>query len=85
MYYTNTQTGSDCEALIPLYEQRGMDFANDLRGMFAFIIYDSKTDTVVACRDHVGIVPLYIGWGDDGSVWIASEMKAISGSCRRFR
>ena len=62
-----------------------MDFLNELRGMFAFIIYDSKTDAIFAVRDHVGIVPLYIGWGDDGSVWIASEMKAVAQYCRRFR
>ncbi|KAG5181263.1 asparagine synthase [Tribonema minus] len=79
------KTGSDCEAIIPLYEQRGMDFINDLRGMFAFVIYDAKTGAFFAVRDHVGIVPLYIGWGDDGSVWIASEMKALAVECRRFR
>lgn len=68
-----------------MYEQRGMDFINDLRGMFAFVIYDSKTGQISAVRDHIGIVPLYIGWGDDGSVWIASEMKALAVECRRFR
>jgi len=79
------KTGSDCEAIIPLYEQNGIDFANELRGMFAFLIYDSKTGVLSACRDHIGIVPLYIGWGADGSTWISSEMKALSEDCKRFR
>lgn len=48
---------------------------NFLRGMFSFFIYDKRDDTFFVARDHIGITPLYIGWGDDGSVWIASEMK----------
>lgn len=47
----------------------------ELRGMFAFFIYDRRDDSFFVARDHVGIIPLYIGWGDDGSVWISSEMK----------
>lgn len=70
-------TGSDCEAIIPLYLKKGPsnDFLNELRGMFAFFIYDKRDDSFFVARDHVGIVPLYIGWGDDGSVWVSSEMK----------
>lgn len=56
--------------------------ANGLRGMFSFVLHDSKTDTFVAVRDHMGITPLYIGWGDDGSTWFASEMKALVGHCK---
>ena len=36
-------------------------------------------------RDHMGITPLYIGWGDDGSIWVASEMKAIHDKCPRVQ
>lgn len=72
-------TGSDCEAIIPLYMKKGQDFLNDLKGMFAFFIYDKRDDSFFVARDHVGIIPLYIGWGDDGSVWISSEMKVPCG------
>jgi len=78
------QTGSDCEVILPLYEKYGpsIEMANGLRGMFSFVLHDSKTDTFVAVRDHMGITPLYIGWGDDGSTWFASEMKALVGHCK---
>ncbi|CAM9893686.1 unnamed protein product, partial [Ectocarpus sp. 12 AP-2014] len=78
-------TGSDCESIIPLYMKKGADFLNDLRGMFAFFIYDKRDDSFFVARDHVGIIPLYIGWGDDGSVWISSEMKALVQGCRSLR
>ncbi|CAM9810950.1 unnamed protein product, partial [Hapterophycus canaliculatus] len=69
-------TGSDCEAIIPMYmKTKGPEFLNDLRGMFSFLIYDKNDDSFFVARDHVGIIPLYIGWGDDGSVWVSSEMK----------
>ena len=55
-----------------------------LRGMFALIIYDTSDKAYYAIRDHVGINPLYIGYGADGSVWFASEMKALNSSCARF-
>ncbi|CAM9158293.1 unnamed protein product, partial [Phaeothamnion confervicola] len=79
------KTGSDCEVLIPCFAQRGATFLPEVRGMFAFFVHDKRTGGFMAARDHMGIVPLYIGWGDDGSVWIASEMKALNSSCRRFR
>jgi len=81
------KTGSDCEVIIPLYQQNTAKpelWLNKLRGMFAFIIFDSNTDEFIVARDHVGICPLYIGWGDDGSVWFASEFKALLNSCVRF-
>jgi asparagine synthase (glutamine-hydrolysing) len=78
-------TGSDCEAVIPLYQQMGENFPNLLRGMFSFIIYDRRDRSFLVVRDHVGITPLYIGWGNDGSTWIASEMKALSCDCSQFQ
>jgi asparagine synthase (glutamine-hydrolysing) len=74
-------TGSDCECVIPLYEQLGRDFPNLLRGMFSFIIYDRKDRQFIAVRDHAGITPLYFGHGADGSTWIGSEMKTLSADC----
>eukprot|EP00547_Thalassionema_nitzschioides_P000454 CAMPEP_0194204390 /NCGR_PEP_ID=MMETSP0156-20130528/3921_1 /TAXON_ID=33649 /ORGANISM="Thalassionema nitzschioides, Strain L26-B" /LENGTH=623 /DNA_ID=CAMNT_0038930387 /DNA_START=153 /DNA_END=2024 /DNA_ORIENTATION=- len=82
------KTGSDCEAIIPLFLQHVDDpaqMADKLRGMFSFIMYDKERDYFLAVRDHMGITPLYIGWGDDGSIWISSEMKAIDKKCARLQ
>jgi asparagine synthase (glutamine-hydrolysing) len=81
------KTGSDCEVILPLYEQYGpsIELARQLRGMFSFILYDRKEDLYFICRDHVGITPLYIGWGNDGSLWVASEMKSLIGECTKFQ
>jgi len=80
------KTKSDCEILIPLYEKYGESFLSKVKilGMYAFVIYDEKTGTFVAGRDHIGIIPLYIGYGSDGSIWFASELKAIHDQCERF-
>ena len=78
-------TGSDCEVLLPLYQQQDpVAFLNMLRGMFAFVIFDKRTQSSFAARDHLGIIPLYIGWGEDGAVWFSSEMKALASHCARF-
>lgn len=79
-------THSDCEIVVPLYEQGYSlsEIGNMLRGMFSFIIYDKKDKSFYALRDHVGITPFYIGYGHDGSVWFASEMKSLSQDCARF-
>ena len=58
----NFKTQSDCEVIIPLYESKGVDFLNDLNGIFAFALYDSSKDTYLIARDHIGIIPLYMGW-----------------------
>ncbi|CAK4203145.1 unnamed protein product [Aphanomyces euteiches] len=78
------KTKSDCEVIIPLYKQYGTDFLPKLRGMFSFVLYDSSKDLLIAARDHMGITPLYYGYGADGSVWFASEMKALEHGCVRF-
>jgi len=79
-------TGSDCEVILPLYDQHGpvVDMVRNLRGMFSFILYDRKTDTYLVARDHIGITPLYIGWGNDGSVYVSSELKSLVGECNKF-
>ncbi len=77
-------TGSDCEVIVHLFEERGADFVADLDGDFAFVLSDEKTGRVLAARDPIGVVPLYWGWGEDGSTWFASEMKALTGVCKRF-
>ncbi len=77
-------TGSDCEVIVHLYEERGADFVGDLDGVFAFVLADEATGEIVAARDPIGVVPLYWGHGSDGSLWFASELKAIHEVCPRY-
>jgi asparagine synthase (glutamine-hydrolysing) len=80
-------TASDCEVVIPMYQQHAAKpeaFINDLRGMFSFVCHDKTTGRYIAVRDHMGITPLYIGYGTDGSVWFASECKALATECPNF-
>lgn len=77
-------THSDCEIILHLYEERGSEFVDDLDGVFAFVLADRDTGEIVAARDPIGVVPLYWGKGNDGSLWFASEMKALHNVCPRF-
>jgi len=81
------KTGSDCEVILPLYAEHGptIDMPKKMRGMFSFILYDKSKDLFFAARDHIGITPLYIGWGNDGSVFISSEMKGLADQCVKFQ
>jgi asparagine synthase (glutamine-hydrolysing) len=80
-------TGSDCEVILPLYDEHGptSEMISNFRGMFSFILYDRSLDLYFVARDHMGITPLYIGWGNDGSVYVASEMKSLVGECNKFQ
>ncbi|KAK6923407.1 Glutamine amidotransferase type 2 domain [Dillenia turbinata] len=78
------RTGSDCEVIAHLYEEYGEDFVDMLDGMFSFVLLDTRDKSFIAARDAIGITPLYMGWGLDGSIWFASEMKALSDDCERF-
>lgn len=75
------QTKSDSEVIIPLYLQYGIKFIKKLSGMFSFILYDININNMFVIRDHIGITPLYYGYGVDGSVWFASELKALTDIC----
>lgn len=77
-------TRSDCEIIVHLYEEIGARLVTDLDGVFAFVLADEKSGAFMAARDPIGVVPLYWGWGADGSTWFASEMKALKGVCYRF-
>jgi len=79
------QTFSDCEVLLYLYDEFGPDFLNDLDGIFAFCLYDQKTAEYFIARDHIGIIPLYIGWDKDGVTYVASEMKSIESYCEKLQ
>ena len=73
---------SDCEVILHLFEQdQGGSFLPSLSGMYAFVLYDSKAKRFIAARDPFGIIPLYYGFGKDGSVWFSSELKAIADHC----
>lgn len=76
------QTESDCEVLIPLYMQYGLDFVKKLNGIFAFVLYDKNNQEIVVGRDHMGIIPLYHGWEASGQYFVASELKALEGVCK---
>ena len=78
------QTHSDCEVLLYLYDEFGTEFLNDMDGIFAFCLYDPKTNEYFIARDHIGIVPLYIGWDKNGVIYVASEMKAIEAYCEKL-
>ena len=83
----NFQTGSDCEAIIPLYKKfrESGDFTlmiEKLSGIFAFALYDSENDVYLVARDEIGVIPLYQGWDKAGRFYVASELKALEGECQ---
>ena len=78
------QTGSDCEVILALYCDRGIDFLEELNGIFAFALYDETRDEFLIARDPIGVIPLYIGYDADGKVYVASELKALEGQCDHY-
>lgn len=78
------QTQSDCEVILPLYKEKGAAFLDDLNGIFAFALYDEEKDDFLIARDPIGVIPLYIGYDGDGTVYVASELKALEGQCERY-
>ncbi len=80
----NFRTESDCEVILALYENKGVNFLNDLNGIFAFALYDSSKDSYFIARDHMGIIPLYMGWDDDDIFYVSSELKSLEGVCGKI-
>lgn len=78
-------TGSDCEVILALYRKKGIGFLEDLNGIFAFALYDSENDSWLIARDPVGVIPLYIGWDNEGRLYVASELKALEGVCSSIK
>ncbi|WBX73204.1 asparagine synthase B [Tenacibaculum pacificus] len=78
------QTASDCEVILALYKEKGVDFVDDLNGIFGFALYDAEKDEYFVARDHMGIIPLYIGWDQNGTFYVASELKALEGTCSKI-
>ncbi|MCX6259453.1 MAG: asparagine synthase B [Bacteroidia bacterium] len=78
------QTHSDCEVILPLYRDKGPEFLEEMNGIFAFALYDREKDCYFIARDHIGIIPLYMGWDQHGNFYVASELKALEGICKKI-
>jgi len=78
------QTQSDCEIILALYKEKGVSFIDELNGIFGFALYDVTKNEFLIARDHMGIIPLYIGWDKNGTFYVASELKALEGVCSRI-
>ena len=73
---------SDCEILLPMWKEYGLDMFAKLDAEFALILFDSKTNNLVAARDPIGIRPLFYSYVQDGSIVFASEAKNLVGLCK---
>ncbi len=82
----NFKTHSDCEVIIPLYMQYGIDAPKHLDGMFSFVLYDKEQDRTIAARDPIGITSFYLGRSSStpGAVFFASELKALAPVCDKI-
>ena len=78
------KTQSDCEVILALYQKKGPAFLDEMNGIFGFAIYDSVNDSYFVARDHMGIIPLYMGWDKNGTFYVASELKALEGTCTKI-
>lgn len=90
------QTRSDCEVILSLYREwrRKLptteqvlsisSLLEQLSGIFAFVLYDEQNNEFLIARDPIGVIPLYIGYDEDGTVYVASELKALEGQCERY-
>ena len=78
------QTASDCEIILALYQEKGPDFIDEMNGIFGFALYDTLKDEYFIARDHMGIIPLYMGWDQNGTFYVASELKALEGVCTKI-
>ena len=78
-------TQSDCEVILALYRKKGISFLEDLNGIFAFALYDKADNSYFIARDHIGIIPFYMGWDAWGNFYVASELKALEGTCNNIK
>ena len=77
------KTHSDCEVIIPLYQEHGIDAPKFLDGMFSWVLHDKAQDRLIAARDPIGITTFYMGRNSStpGSVYFASELKCLHPVC----
>ena len=73
------ESDSDCEILLPLYREYGVEMFRMLDAEFAMILYDGETEEYIAARDPIGIRPLYYGYDKAGTILFASEAKNLVG------
>jgi len=80
------KTHSDCEVIIPLYQEYGIDAPKHLDGMFSWVLHDKKQDRVVAARDPMGVTTFYMGRSSEtpGAVYFASELKCLYPVCDKI-
>lgn len=78
------QTASDCEVILALYKEKGPDFIDEMNGIFGFALYDAEKNEYFIARDHMGIIPLYMGWDKNGTFYVGSELKALEGYCSKI-
>ena len=71
------RTRCDTETVLHLYERQGADCVHQLRGMFAIAIWDRARQELFLARDRFGVKPLYYVHDADGTLWFASEIKAL--------
>ncbi|KAI1112333.1 asparagine synthase [Nemania sp. NC0429] len=81
------KTTSDCEVIIPLYLEYGLDAPKYLDGMFSFVLYDKNLNRTIAARDPIGITTFYQGWnsGEPDTAYFASELKCLHTVCDKIR
>lgn len=85
--YSNSytfKTGSDCEVILALYQDKGIDLLEELNGIFSFVLYDEDKDEFLIARDPIGVIPLYIGYDSEGQLYFGSELKALEGFCDSY-
>ena len=78
------KSDSDCEILLPMYFEYGIDMFDKLDAEFACVIYDGKTGEFIAARDPIGIRPLYYGYDGSGAIMFASEPKNLVGLTKKI-
>jgi asparagine synthase (glutamine-hydrolysing) len=81
------KTTSDCEVIIPLYMEYGLDAPKYLDGMFSFVLYDKKLNRTIAARDPIGVITFYQGSASQhpGTAYFASELKCLHSVCDDIR
>ncbi|MBQ4204989.1 MAG: hypothetical protein II655_14940, partial [Thermoguttaceae bacterium] len=78
------RSDSDCEIILPMYREYGVDMFARLDAEFACVIFDGQTREFIAARDPIGIRPLYYGYAPSGAIVFASEAKNLVGLCEKI-
>ena len=78
------ESDSDCEILLPLYKEYGVEMFKLLDAEFACVIYDGEAKEYIAARDPIGIRPLYYGYDENGVIIFASEAKNLVGLAKKI-